>query len=63
MVYPQLMILSSISVVDVQWRKKMFLNRGAVNTIVCKTRKKFFGLHVHDTPSNHPHYYANLAVK
>ena len=44
-----------------QWRKKMFLNRGAVNKIARKARKNFFGSH--DTPSNHAHYYANLAVK
>ena len=44
-----------------QWRKKMFLNRGTVNKIVCKVRKNFFGSH--NTPSNHAHYYANLAVK
>ena len=46
--------------IHTQWRKKMFLNRGAVNKIVHKARKNFFGLH--DTPSNHAHY-ANLAVK
>ena len=44
-----------------QWHKKMFLNRGAVNKIARKARKIFFGSH--DTPSNHAHYYANLAVK
>ena len=44
-----------------QWRKMLFLNRGAVNKIACKACKKFFGSH--NTPSNHAHYYANLAVK
>ena len=34
-----------------QWRKKMFLNRGAIYKIACKVCKKFFGSH--DTPSNH----------
>ena len=29
----------------VQWRKKMFLNRGAVDKIACKARKNFFGSH------------------
>ena len=46
---------------NIQWRKKMFLNRGAVNKIARKARKNFFGSH--NTPSNHAHYYANLAVK
>ena len=47
--------------VATQWRKKIFLNRGAINKIARKARKIFFGSH--DTPLNHAHYYANLAVK
>ena len=53
--------LKSVRERERQWRKKMFLNRGAVNKIVRKACKIFFGSH--DTPSNHAHYYANLAVK
>ena len=29
-------------IIPKQWRKKMFLNRGAVNKIACKARKKIF---------------------
>ena len=52
-------MFASLISIHVQWRKKMFLNRGAVNKIACKVRKKIFGSH--DAP-NHAHYYAK-AVK
>ena len=44
------------------WRKKMFLNSGAVNKIACKACK-FFWITQLNTPSNHAHYYSNLAIK
>ena len=44
-----------------QWRKKMFLNRGAIYKIACKVCKKIFWITRYAFKPCH--YYANLAVK
>ena len=55
---PQLLTSSHLTL---QWRKKIFLNRGAVNRLHAKCAKKFLDHTIH--LQNYAHYYANLALK
>ena len=56
------LVRAAVRWIDHQWRKKMLLNRGAVNKIVRKARKIFLD-HTICLQTMHAHFCANLAVK